>query len=376
MRTDVIPPVAVRTNVAITASGVQQSLTGRLTSNARRTAFDQPHGGSLRATGPANAPPAPLPACAPSVRNTAGGFRPTARNLSRMAAACGQPAPPTRRQRPFQRAHLRCGTQPGASAQPLSRVAVAQWLATSAAWRQPAGNRPRHRATSALSSARTFGAEHSRGLPPNRSAAWLSVALGCALNESCARHGVFGFEDFSAPLIDYGKLSERECVIGLQLRDAFCVLNGVVKPPLLLLVDCKRHVGLHVFGEADEQCFECFDAGFQISLRLELHCRIVQFCRGVLGHCGGFRGSDFEDRSDSEASNEARFRILAGCECRRSPACPRPGRSAGIFRARESPRFTWNAIAVSSSRRFFDVCSEWDRCCTAHVRPVKKHTHF
>jgi len=37
-----------------------------------------------------------------------------------------------------------------------------------AAWRQPAGKGP----ASALASARTFGAKHSRGLPPNRSTAW------------------------------------------------------------------------------------------------------------------------------------------------------------------------------------------------------------
>jgi hypothetical protein len=38
---------------------------------------------------------------------------------SRLAAACGQTSLSTRRQRPCQRAHLRCETQPGASAHPL-----------------------------------------------------------------------------------------------------------------------------------------------------------------------------------------------------------------------------------------------------------------
>ncbi|MFM7038617.1 MAG: hypothetical protein ACKO2L_12945 [Planctomycetaceae bacterium] len=38
----------------------------------------QPHGGSLRAKNPANVPATPSPARAPSVRTTAGGFRPTA----------------------------------------------------------------------------------------------------------------------------------------------------------------------------------------------------------------------------------------------------------------------------------------------------------
>jgi len=107
----------------------------------------QPHGGSLRANGPANAPPTPSPARAPSVRNIAGGFRPAAdsnrnsnRNPSRMAAACGQTALPTPRQRPCQRAHLRCETSPGASAQPLVPAAIP--IAIPAAWRQPAGKRP------------------------------------------------------------------------------------------------------------------------------------------------------------------------------------------------------------------------------------------
>jgi len=45
----------------------------------------QPHGGSLRANGPANARTTPAPARAPSVRNTAGGCRPTAR-YRRMAS--------------------------------------------------------------------------------------------------------------------------------------------------------------------------------------------------------------------------------------------------------------------------------------------------
>jgi len=116
-----------------------------------------------------------------------------------MAAACGQTALPPPRQRPRQRAHLRCETQPGASAQPhggslrangrCHRFATAlasartfgakhsrglppnRSAACSAAWRQPAGKRPCHRSVNALASARTFGGKHSLGLPPNRSAA-------------------------------------------------------------------------------------------------------------------------------------------------------------------------------------------------------------
>jgi len=53
-------------------------------------------------------------------------------------------------------------SKPGASAQPLSRSAA-----------QPHGGSlrakgPCKRPTNALASARTFGAKHSRGLPPNR----------------------------------------------------------------------------------------------------------------------------------------------------------------------------------------------------------------
>ncbi len=39
---------------------------------------------------------------------------------------------------------------------------------TSSAGRQTAGKRPRQRDTDALSSARTFGANHNRGLPRDR----------------------------------------------------------------------------------------------------------------------------------------------------------------------------------------------------------------
>ncbi|MFM7040439.1 MAG: hypothetical protein ACKO2L_22255, partial [Planctomycetaceae bacterium] len=69
---------------------------------------------------------------------------------------------------------------PGASAQPLSRWSaagqplVSRW---SAAWRQPAGKRACQRPANVLASVRTFGAKHSRGLPPNRSAAWFSRML-------------------------------------------------------------------------------------------------------------------------------------------------------------------------------------------------------
>jgi len=91
-----------------------------------------------------------------------------AQPLSCLSAACRQPAGktplPTPHQHNPQRPHLRCETQPGASAQPLNRL--------SAAWRQPAGKRPCQRPTNTTASARTFGAKHSRGLPPNRSAEW------------------------------------------------------------------------------------------------------------------------------------------------------------------------------------------------------------
>ena len=49
--------------------------------------LSQPHGGSLRANSPANAPPTTSTARAPSVRSTAGGSRPTARNPATIPAA-------------------------------------------------------------------------------------------------------------------------------------------------------------------------------------------------------------------------------------------------------------------------------------------------
>jgi len=108
-------------------------------------------------TDSADVPPTHSPARAPSVRNTAGGFRPSAqphggslrangpcRGPTNALASAGtfgakqrrglppirsaawrQPAGertlPTSRQRTRQRGHLRCETSPGASAQPLSR---------------------------------------------------------------------------------------------------------------------------------------------------------------------------------------------------------------------------------------------------------------
>jgi hypothetical protein len=125
----------------------------------------EPPGGSLRANAPVNAAAAALAACAPSVRITAGGFRPSAmpiRFTSRLAAACGPTPLSTRQRRLCQRAHLRCESQPGASAHPLCPSALP------AAWRQPAGQRDCQRGSGGLASARTFGANRSRGLPPVR----------------------------------------------------------------------------------------------------------------------------------------------------------------------------------------------------------------
>ena len=131
----------------------------------------QPHGGSLRANGPANALANALDSAHLRCETQPGA---SAQPLSRMvqphgSAAWRQPAGkrplPTPNQRHRQRAHLRCETQPGASAQPLSRMVQPHG---SAAWRQPAGKRPCQRPTNALDSARTFGAKRSRGLPPNR----------------------------------------------------------------------------------------------------------------------------------------------------------------------------------------------------------------
>ncbi|MFM7036219.1 MAG: hypothetical protein ACKO2L_00720, partial [Planctomycetaceae bacterium] len=67
-------------------------------------------------------------------------------------------------------------------------------IATSAAWRQPAGKGPCQRPANALASARTFGAKHSRGLPPNRSAAaqphrdGLKVRNGLKVHGTCSEN--------------------------------------------------------------------------------------------------------------------------------------------------------------------------------------------
>ena len=80
------------------------------------------------------------------------------RSVRRMAAGCVQTLLTGTARRVRRRAHLRCKAQPGAAAQPLSRrTAVRGQRALAAHLQTP------------LSSARTFGAKHSRGLPPDRS---------------------------------------------------------------------------------------------------------------------------------------------------------------------------------------------------------------
>jgi len=85
----------------------------------------QPHGGSLRANGPCKRPhqrahlrceTSPGASAQPLIK----------RNPSRMAAACGQMALPPPHQRPRQHAHLRCQTSPGAAAQPLAILPEAE----------------------------------------------------------------------------------------------------------------------------------------------------------------------------------------------------------------------------------------------------------
>ena len=120
----------------------------------------EPHGGSLRANGS----PTPSPARAPSVRNTAGGFRPTA-----ITPQFQPHGGSLRAKRPWHRPDR---------ALPSARTFGAKhsrglppnryYTAISAAWRQPAGKRPCKRLNIALTSARTFGAKHRRGLPPSR----------------------------------------------------------------------------------------------------------------------------------------------------------------------------------------------------------------
>jgi|GEM_PF-6681209 len=127
----------------------------------------QPHGGSLRAKRHCKRPANALASARTFGAKHSRGLPPD-RYQSRMAAACGQTALQTPRQRTRQRVHLRCGTQPGASARPLSK---------------PHGGSLRAKghckhATNALASARTFGAKHSRGLPPDRYQSRMAAACG------------------------------------------------------------------------------------------------------------------------------------------------------------------------------------------------------
>ncbi|MFM7038875.1 MAG: hypothetical protein ACKO2L_14265, partial [Planctomycetaceae bacterium] len=153
----------------------------------------QPHGGSLRANGLCHHRTSALTSARTFGAKQRRGLPPI------RSAAWRQPAGkrplPTSRQRARQRGHLRCKTQPGASAHPLSRMAAACGQTAPAdvpPTRSPArapsvrntagGFRPSaqphggslranglcHRCTIALASAGTFGAKRSRGLPPNR----------------------------------------------------------------------------------------------------------------------------------------------------------------------------------------------------------------
>ncbi len=80
--------------------------------------------------------------------------------LSRLAAACGQTRLSTRQRRPWQRAHLRCESQPGASAHPL---------AFPAAGRQSAGKgRCKHDGKRPSAARAPSVRNRSRGLPPIR----------------------------------------------------------------------------------------------------------------------------------------------------------------------------------------------------------------
>ncbi|MFM7038134.1 MAG: hypothetical protein ACKO2L_10460, partial [Planctomycetaceae bacterium] len=93
---------------------------------------------------------------APSVRNAAGGFRPTADQPHggslRANGPCKRPNNALASERTFGAKRSR-GLPPNRC---------------SAAWRKPAGKRPCQRPSNALTGARTCGAKRSRELPPYR----------------------------------------------------------------------------------------------------------------------------------------------------------------------------------------------------------------
>jgi hypothetical protein len=97
----------------------------------------------------------PVALCAPSVRNAAGGFRPSAEPPDGSPRANGPVNALAKG--PWRCAHLRCETPPGASARPLSRrTGVRGRTALPTRWQRARGV------------VRTFGAKRSRGLPPIR----------------------------------------------------------------------------------------------------------------------------------------------------------------------------------------------------------------
>jgi len=126
------------------------------------TRYFQPHGGSLRANDPANVEPTDSPARAPSVRNIAGGFRPTAHPHFQPHGGSLRANDPANAE----------PTDSPARA-PSVRNIAGGFRPTAHPQSQPHGgslraNDPAKRGANGLAGARTFGAKHSRGLPPNR----------------------------------------------------------------------------------------------------------------------------------------------------------------------------------------------------------------
>jgi hypothetical protein len=117
------------------------------------------------------------------------------------------------RNAPSLRAHLRCKSQPGASAQPLYK---------------PPGGSLRANATvnaaPAALPARTFGAKHSRGLPPNRFISRLAAACGQTrlstrqqrpcLRAPSVRNTAGGFRPTALPAAWRQPAGKRDCQRG------------------------------------------------------------------------------------------------------------------------------------------------------------------
>jgi|GEM_PF-615656 len=94
------------------------------------------------------------------------------------------------------------------------------------------------------------------------------------LNHAGAGHGIFGFEDLAAPLIDHGQLRERECIVRFDLGDFFGVMNCVIELAVFVEADSQCHVTLDVLRMFLNDGLQAVDAGLKV--------RVLQFHGGIV----------------------------------------------------------------------------------------------